>query len=384
MMPHALRSFAVNRDATTGHTPNASGFTLIELLVVVAIIALLIGILLPSLGSARDAARRTVCANAQRQIVLASLVYASTNQREVFVPTANPGDDNLAYLSGIIENPDALICPSTQNEVDPRLLWTADSLVDGRPVGRRNPHGKDVPYDMTSNAIDASVNGYFANVETDGDPNNRGHSYEFWAWYGYSSSLVGGLVKYPDGSFKLRYTNRPSPEQITRDMNRERGYRPGDVGYMNVEELTGDPENFDPTLGQWDRFIKRQPTLFQPSWTLLTLDGDEDHTRSIAEQYRVNGRVQVTGNWPDEQTNNHGDAGVNIGFADGRVEFRRTGAELMASYVRSRHIGISARRDAGGIEILDSLRNQIVRRTERETVNGRPQNVTTFEIKGVN
>ncbi len=53
-----------------------SGFTLLELLVVIAIIALLIGILVPSLASARQVARSTACASNVRQMMTAVLGYA--------------------------------------------------------------------------------------------------------------------------------------------------------------------------------------------------------------------------------------------------------------------------------------------------------------------
>ena len=59
------------------------GFTLVELLVVIAIIALLMAILLPALGRAREAGKRAVCMSQIKQLGLAWNLYCDDNKERV-------------------------------------------------------------------------------------------------------------------------------------------------------------------------------------------------------------------------------------------------------------------------------------------------------------
>ena len=116
-------------------------FTLIELLVVIAITLIIISILLPSVGKARDAARRAVCLSNQRQIVTALATYVNSNKE--FFPREGNYDPNreewnrvyLSWAVGLRPFLDAKINP----DVDPNDFFVTTEVYRD-PARKRDGH----------------------------------------------------------------------------------------------------------------------------------------------------------------------------------------------------------------------------------------------------
>ncbi len=126
------------------------GFTLVELLVVIAIIALLISLLMPSIGAARGRAQAVGCMNNLRQLYVVSLLYAG--DRNGALPRGNWRNPQTVWRADAVaineymerEGLDADIwyCPSLW-ETWPPELWMQSSVY--------NPNETSIGYIYAAN-----------------------------------------------------------------------------------------------------------------------------------------------------------------------------------------------------------------------------------------
>ena len=95
--------------------PASRAFTLVELLVVIGIIALLIGLLMPVLGRAREAAKTTACLSNLRQMGTAAAAYVAEH-RGFYPPSQwyDASDPGTHYAWDFTKTPQGVV---------PGLLW---------------------------------------------------------------------------------------------------------------------------------------------------------------------------------------------------------------------------------------------------------------------
>jgi prepilin-type N-terminal cleavage/methylation domain-containing protein/prepilin-type processing-associated H-X9-DG protein len=270
------------------------GFTLVELLVVIGIIAVLIAILLPTLGRARENANQVKCCAQQRQILQGMILHA--NDHRGYMTLA--GQINIApYPNG------GLTLGTTPNDVQDPQRQKYEYYANGGSsyhitsvaAGVGKYLGQDMDFSSRA-AIEKSMNtGLTRKIfvcPSDKTGGRYGHTVNdggsHWSSYAFNEAALGWWTAANPG-YRANYVRFPhkSMLMLLADANPRNG-QPFVMEDPNSWMLWNDGGR-DRTMGDWYR------------WCIGKTGDTGGGDRELRDQYRHKGRIMV-------------------GFADGHVD----------------------------------------------------------------
>lgn len=237
-------------------SPRKAGFTLVELLVVIAIIGVMVGLLLPAVQAAREAARRMQCSNNLKQIGLGMHNYHDTFSQftpakadccfgtwpVLVMPFLEQGAVASLYQNwgGVDDTgPRYGGAPNTTNVTERRFsAFTCPSDLPNKPIGQMTSHNYAVNFGNTGLSQEANLNGVifrgapFVNDKTkktgmrdcvDGTSNTllvsevrqgQGSDLRGFFWWGDACQFTTYLTvnsPLPDRIYSLGYCNNATP-----------------------------------------------------------------------------------------------------------------------------------------------------------------------------
>lgn len=287
------------------------GFTLVELLATIAIIGLLIALLVPAVQSARESARRTLCANNLRQLGLGLAHFESSNR------TLPPGAMCEAISGGWRVTWPLLLLPFIeQQNLYARFDFAPSAMVYGLPqnaAGVNAPTAILVPtFQCPSDSVGASryaahwdpslfyTKGNYAafvgNVDTGNLWNNtNGHRQHAFGYQKLTPGLLPLPPPYGVPLAKIRdgASNTLALGEMLRGLDHIRDYRgcyiwensPGGQLYTRLLPNSPSPDVM------WPGFCP--PELNRPQDNLPCVDVGNAATQSAISRSRHTGIVQA-------------------------------------------------------------------------------------------